>query len=327
MSNATFLNDGRQSKGSMSFVDKENRCNQLFQWICNNYEGIWHLCTPGDGQPVIFKEKDDYVYMMTLIAICSHAFDNLQIITFEIMSNHLHMLMCGTRDEAVAFHDMLRRKLRNYFLKLSNPVDLSHFGNAKLIPADSLESFRNQIVYINRNNYVVDPDHTPFSYPFGANSYYFSPFAKQCSDGMYRDLYIQDRRKLVHSRFIDYPETWILQGGYISPVNYVWFDIGEGIFRDARHYFQKITRDIESWKEIASQLGDSVYYTDEELSAVIFRLCKQRYNCDNPAFLPRNAKLELARTLHFDYNADNKKIARQLKLDKGTVDELFPFRK
>lgn len=327
MNKALFANDGNQSPGSLSFSDKEKRCNQVFQWICDNYEGIWHLCTPGEGQPVIFKKRDDYAYMMTLIAICSHAFENLKIITFEIMSNHLHILMCGTRDEVIAFHDMLKRKLRNYFLKQSSPVDLSSFAYAKLIPADSLESFRNQIAYINRNNYVVDPDHTPFSYPFGANSYYFSPIAKRYSEGLFKDLYIKDRRKVVHSRYIDYPDTWIMQYGYISPVNYVMFDIGEGIFRDARHYFQKISRDIESWNEIASQLGDSIYYTDDELSAVIFRLCKQVYKCDNPVLLPKNAKFELARTLHFDYNADNKKIARQLKLDKGTVDELFPFRK
>jgi REP element-mobilizing transposase RayT len=327
MSAVMIYNNGTQTTKCPSFGDKENRCNQLFQWILDNYDGIWHLCTPGDGQAVIFKDKVDYSYMMTLIAICSYEFKNLQIITFEVMSNHLHILMCGSRDEVLAFHDMLKRKLRMYFTKLGNPVDLNRFGCANVIPADSLDSFRNQIVYINRNNYVVDPDHTPFSYPFGANSYYFSPFAYLRTNGTFGDLFIENRRKLVHSRNIDYPDSWLLFDGYISPLNYVRFDIGEGIFRDARHYFHKISRDIESYKEVAALLGESVYYTDDEISTIIFRICKQNYNCEKPALLPSNAKLELARTLHFDYNADNKKIARFLKIDKAIVDEHFPFRR
>ena len=37
--------------------------------------------------------------------------------------------------------------------------------------------------------------------------------------------------------------------------------------------------------------------------------------------------MELARRLHFDYNADNKKIARLLKLNLYVLDEMFPLRK
>ena len=225
------------------------------------------------------------------------------------------------------FFDMLYKKLRFNLKKEGNTVSLRHFGNAKLIPVESLESVRNQIVYINRNNYVVDPNQTPFSYPFGANSFYFSPVAKRYSNGSFGELFIHDRRKLVRSKEIDYPEAWILYDGYISPVNYVRLDIGEGLFRDARHYFHKISRDIESYKEIAAQLGDSIYYTDDELIAVVYRICNQDYNGNKPALLSTKAKQELARTLHFDYNADNEKIARLLKLDKNIVDEQFPFRK
>ena len=37
--------------------------------------------------------------------------------------------------------------------------------------------------------------------------------------------------------------------------------------------------------------------------------------------------MELARKLHFDYNADNAKIARLLKLPVASVNALFPQRK
>ena len=324
---ATIINNSEHASDYASFSAKENKCNLMFRWVLDNFGGIWHLCTPGVGQPVIFHDKEAYVSMMNLIAICSHDCPDIQILTFEIMSNHLHMLLCGLKENVMDFFDMLYKKLRFNLKKEGNTVSIRHFENAKLIPVESLESVRNQIVYVNRNNYVVDPNQTPFSYPFGANSFYFSPAAKRYSNGTFGELFIHDRRKLVRSKEIDYPEAWILYDGYISPVNYVRLDIGEGLFRDARHYFHKISRDIESYKEIAAQLGDSIYYTDDELIAVVYRICNQEYNGNKPALLPTKAKQELARTLHFDYNADNEKIARLLKLDKNIVDEQFPFRK
>jgi hypothetical protein len=37
-----------------SFNDKENRCKQVFQRAVSQYGGFWHLCTPGDGQALVF---------------------------------------------------------------------------------------------------------------------------------------------------------------------------------------------------------------------------------------------------------------------------------
>lgn len=306
-----------------SFNDKESRCRRVFQQAVSRYGGFWHLCTPGEGQAVIFRKQADYVFMMTAVAMCAHAFPDVRVITFEIMSNHIHLMLCGCPDRILAFFDMLKKRLKRYLAMSGEVVDLSHFSSGNLVAADSLESLRNQIVYINRNNYLVDPDQTPFSYPYGANGYYFMPGAKVCSDGVFRDLTIWEKRSFVHSRDIDYPGDWMTIGGYFSPSNYLALDIGEGSFRDARHYFHKVSRDIESYKEVASLLGEAVYYTDDELNAVIYRMCKRQYEADGPVLLPAHAKLELARTLHFDYHADKAKIGRLLKLPRSVLDQLF----
>jgi len=80
-------------------------------------------------------------------------------------------------------------------------------------------------------------------------------------------------------------------------------------------------------QEVAEALGESVYYTDEELNAVLYKISKESYNGQRATLLPQNEKLELARTLHYDYNADNEKIARLLKLTPSLVDSMFPTRK
>ena len=305
------------------FSIQENRCRQLFEWAIDMFGGFWHLCTQGEGQAVIFCRKKDYGYMMTLIAVCAYAFPDIKIITFEVMSNHLHLLLCGPADEIMAFFAMLKKRLQRYLSLNGTPVGLDRFGCPGLIPVESLESVRNQIVYINRNDYIVDPDQTPFSYPYGGNAYYFNPFARRYHDGRLGDLPILKRRAFLHSRETDYPDSWLLVDGYVSPVNYLSLDIGEGLFRDARHYFHKISRDVESYREIAGQLGESLYYTDDELNSIVYRICRRDHGGLSPAMLPPDGKMELARTLHFDYNADNAKIARLLKMPRTVLDQMF----
>lgn len=306
-----------------TFNDKENRCRRVFQRAVSQYGGFWHLCTPGEGQAMIFRKQADYVYMMSAVAMGAHAFPDVRVITFEIMSNHIHLMLCGQPDRILAFFEMVKKKLKRYLAKSGGGVDLSHFACRNLIAADSLESLRNQIVYINRNNFLVDPDNTPFSYPYGANGFFFMPGSTTYSDGVFGDLTVWEKRAFVHARNTDYPGDWLTIDGYFSPANYLALDIGEGVFRDARHYFHKVSRDIESYQEIAALLGESVYYTDDELNAVIYRFCQSQHGADGPLLLPAKAKLDLARTLHFDYNADNAKIARLLKLPRSVLDQLF----
>jgi len=44
----------------------------------------------------------------------------------------------------------------------------------------------------------------------------------------------------------------------------------------------------------------------------------------NPFILDKSSKIELAKKLHFDYNASNKQIKRILRLDEHIVNSLFP---
>ena len=55
---------------------------------------VWHLCTPGEYQCVIFRTSEEYVYGMNLIAQAAINFhDKLKILTFQIMSNHFHFVL------------------------------------------------------------------------------------------------------------------------------------------------------------------------------------------------------------------------------------------
>ena len=95
------------------------------------------------------------------------------------------------------------------------------------------------------------------------------------------------------------------------------------MFRDAHQYFHAVSRDLDAQRRIARELGDRITYTDNEMYSVIAEICRTTYSVNAPSVLPKEAKLEVARKMHFEYNASDKQIARILRLDPGLVPSLL----
>ena len=320
----SHLFDDQPFRQPKSFNEKENACRALFDAVISSCQTFWHVCTPGTIQSVIFRSPEEYRFVVNAVAVS--AYDaGVRIITFEIMSNHVHIIvLCKDKSAASVFFDLLKQRLIRYYRERRSPRDLSGFVSDP-IPIESLDSLRNQIAYTNRNNYVIDPDHTPFSYPYGANAYYFNPFAKMLTGRRFGEMSDRSKMRLLHSKKIGYPDDFMVLDDMILPSSFCDISLGERFFRDARHYMYKVSREVESYKEIAELLGDLAYYTDDELMGVVYSLCKKKYGSDNPSFLNVAQKSEVARTLHYDYKADNVKISRLLRLPRYAVDQLFPM--
>ena len=166
-------------------------------------------------------------------------------------------------------------------------------------------------------------DYTPFSYPWGANRFFCNPDIP-CLQGIpYRDLTFREKRQLFRSHAIDYPDDHRVMDGYILPTSYCNLALAERMFQSARSYFFLLSRNVEVYRGIAAQLGDLVYYTDDELFLVVRQLCKDAYGNSRPASLPKDAKLEIAKKMHFNYQAGNKQIQRMLRLEERDLIALF----
>ena len=96
------------------------------------------------------------------------------------------------------------------------------------------------------------------------------------------------------------------------------------MFRDARSYFNSLTRNAEAFSQIASRLKDSIFLTDEELYSVICSHISKEYSFKTPAQLNAQQKIDTARQMHFGYNASNQQLRRMLRLDLSILEELFP---
>ena len=83
-----------------SFFDDEGRCSQVFHDLGECY----HLWT-SENFELIFCSDDDYRAGMNIIGICARLFPEIKILTFELMSNHIHFAIAGERTIIHSFFD------------------------------------------------------------------------------------------------------------------------------------------------------------------------------------------------------------------------------
>ena len=293
-------------------------CAKIFAGLAECY----HLCTPEDFD-LVFANTEDFKYGMSLIGLCSKVFPDIKLLTFELMSNHMHLVLAGKEDRITSLFCMIKKFLVKHFTNTDRWIHWDKFSS-KLIKIESLENFRNVIAYVNRNGFVVHPEWVPFSYPWGANRFYFCPEAKIRHKNEAVPMKQISRQTIAHSRKFDYVEGLMVLDGYVSPISFCDIDTGESLFRNARQYFIRISKSVESYKDIADVIGESIYYTDDDLFMVAKQISSAQYNEPRLPLLPYDSKIKIAKTLHFNYNASNKQIQRLLSLDAVVVSSLFP---
>ena len=297
-----------------NYYVREQECEDKFHSLGN----VYNANTP-ENHPLIFTKDDDFKAGMTILGICCLEYPDVKLYAFQLMSNHFHAVLGGSESRIQEFFGFFASRLGKYFETCLITDDFK----LKLFPIDNLAYLRNAISYVNRNGFVVNDNVTPFSYPWGSGSYFFQPMVKRLaliSDGT---LGVKSVRTLMHSRYLDHYKDMPLVDGYICPLLYCDIESSEHLFRDAKHYFYLISRNVESFSEIAKSIGETVFYSDSDLFLVANKYAKTNYGTSRLSDLDSRQKIELAKKLHYDYNAGDKQLQRLLRLSQDVVDALF----
>lgn len=309
------------AKPALSFLEKERICEHTF--MLNG--PFWHLCTDGNDVPILFHDSNDMKVMMNLIGTCAKTISDIKVLTFEVMNNHIHLILSGENNKCMELFELLKSKLKRFFIRNGRCVDLSKF-ECQLIPITDLNMLRNEIVYTNRNGFLVHKEHTPFSYPWGAGQYMFNQMAQRLPAVPFDSLSVKAKRVICKSHDIDFDSSGlIVLDDIILPLSFCDLKLAESLFRDAHNYFHMISRNFEAFTEVAKRLHDSVFLTDEELYSAISLVCKKNYNIKQPSLLAAKDKLEMAKTMHYEYNATNRQIKSILKMEMHIIESLFPI--
>ena len=300
------------------FYRMEAGCELRFRELGTCY----HLCT-GENNRILFHNEKEFKIAMNVIALASRLFPDITALTFEVMSNHLHFALCG---DVNRIHDWFKKMvaLLKQHPELKDSKEAVVSLQEKLIAVEDIDNLRNVIVYINRNGYVADNRHTPFSYPWGANRFFFNDEAVLRYESLKTLATARWKRNAFHSNLGDNLTELYHLDGYISPVCFCHIRLAEALFINAHQFFSKISKSVESSAAIAKEIGESVFYTDNELYSIVVRKCSKQYGCKSPAMIPAEAKVLLAKMMRFEYNSSAKQISRILRMEIDTVRRMFP---
>ena len=304
---------------ALSFSEKERICENIFR----DNGPYWHLYTDGTKMQNIFCCEEDFKAGMWCMAAAMHLCKDVQMLTFELMGNHVHLILAGLKGDCIKAFDLFAARLKKAFPKRQQAIDWSQF-EMDILPIDNLLALRNEIIYTNRNAYVANPAFTPDSYPWGGGCAYFSPWLKHLTTTLLGDRSIQIQREFLHTKKI----TPFADLREINSIPYIPsfcnIKLGESMFRDARSYFNSLTRNAEVFSQIASRLKDSIFLTDDELYSALCSHINKEYSIKAPSELSAQQKIDTARYMHFSYNASNQQLRRMLRMDIVVLDEMFP---
>ena len=304
---------------ALSFSEKERVCECIF--IDNG--PYWHVYTDGTKMQNIFCNEEDFKIGMWCLAAALHLCKSVRAITFELMGNHVHLILAGQKEDCIKAFGLFVERLRQAFPKRQRIIDWSKL-KMEILPIESLQALRNEIIYVNRNAFVANPMYTPDSYPWGGGCAYFCPWLKHLATTPLGELPILTQRALLHTKKIaPLADLRIIDSMPFIP-SFCDIKLGESMFRDARSYFNSLTRNAEAFSQIAARLKDSIFLTDEELYSVICSHINKEYSVKTPSQLSAQQKIDTARQMHFNYNATNQQLRRMLRLDLAILEELFP---
>lgn len=297
-----------------TFAESERLCRSAFD-TCGE---VWHAYTSGKEIPIMFVSDDDMAFAMNVIALYAFLYkDAVRIITFEVMNNHFHFVICGSEND-------IRDFFRSIVKKLKRTIPVAGNLKLKLKPIKDLTGMRNNIVYTNRNGFVANPDHTPFSYPWGAGKYYYNNINITAT---FKEISYIQNRKMYRGANADLPDDWLVIDGHIAPPSFCAIKLGMAMFRDAHHYFSMVSKNVEAYSEIATDLDDGKFLTDPELYFQLLRKVRNQYHVAGFGDLTKAQRLDVARTMHYDYRSSNGQIHRVLGFTLYEVDSLFPLGK
>lgn len=295
----------------MTFSEKEDQCVTTFD-LSGPY---WHVFSSGKETPIIFTSEEDLKFVMNTIAFCvALCFEN-SILAFSVMNNHFHFVVSAQEEEIMQFWICLRRKLHRFFPIIGN-VKI----NLKII--NDLGALRNTIVYVHRNGYLVSPEYTPFSYPWGTGMYYFlNPTYHE----FVNDISMRRRRVIFRARDVNVPKSWFFNDGYVVPSSYCNVKLGRSMFRDAHHYFYMISKNVEVYSGISEEIDAGEFLTDIELYGKVMKTVREQYGLQGIRDLSSAQKKELAKAIHYDYRSSNEQISRILGVSIYEINKWFPI--
>ena len=292
------------------------------KWSMRKEKSIWLVTTDHLEDGLWFREEADFKVGMNYVAVLAASMPALAILAFILMSNHVHFILFGTREDVDAFIGEFKRRYSQYYRK--------KYGIAKFLKENGVKTDRipsgneepeKAIAYVQMNSVAANICSHPTQYPWGTGNLFFN--ATRPKGVRVDSLSERERMKLLHSK-VTVPGHWLVgEDGYILPSSYVDIVLVEKYFRTPKRmdYFLRNSSKAKRRMESAPESAPS--FTDQVVLAAVPDLCRTLFHKYTFRELTPAERTEILRQLRFRFSTDIHQLARVTGLTYKETAELL----
>lgn len=260
-----------------------------------------------------FRDDADFKVGMNYVALIA-AMMGIRILAFVLMSNHVHFVLEGTREEALAFITEFKRRYSKYVqrkygirkLLRSNGVDIRPVGLEE-------ESLERAIAYVQMNCVAANICVHPLQYPWGTGACFFNP-VRPGGTPVGR-LSARARRRVLSSWAIPPQDFFLTDAGYVDPACYVDVRSVEQLFRTPARLNYFLRNSSKARLRLEGNAMPS--FRDQSILTAIPDLCRSLFRRSGVEELSPEQRGELLRQLRFRFSADVAQLSRILGIPYG----------
>ena len=262
----------------------------------------WLVTTEHLKDRLWFRDEEDFKVGMNQVAVLA-ATISVQVIAFILMSNHVHFVLGGTKDDATDFITSFKRRFSRYYGKKYSVKEFLRENNVdfrELHIGD--ESLERAIAYVQMNSVAANICISPSGYPWGTGELFFNE--NKTKGKAIGELSKRECIKLLRSRTL-LPSGYIVSEGIVLPSSYVDVQMVESLFKSAKrmNYFLQSSSKAKLVKEAPSFKDQLIVSAMQDLTVSLFR--KKTFGD-----LTNLQKSEILKQLRYRFSSEPNQLSR-----------------
>ena len=257
-----------------------------------------------------FRDDDDFKVGMNYVAILS-AILNIKVVAFILMSNHVHFILEGTREDALLFITEFKRRYSKYYQQKYGIREFLRNNGVDIRPVElEGESLERAIAYVQMNCVAANICMHPTLYSWGTGQAFFNPNRQE---GEYLfELSRRAQMKILHSNVKPPKSFRLTDKGYVDPASYVKVEFVERLFRTPSRFNYYLHNSSKA--KVRLEEGALPAFRDQSILAATPDLCRSLFRTNSVQELTEKQQGELLRQLRFRFSADIAQLSRVLEI-------------
>lgn len=257
---------------------------------------------------ILFKDDDDFRVAMNYVALAAYL-TGVNVLSFILMSNHVHFVLECSRDGAEAFINRFKMLYGRHYCRKYNCKDFLRRIKVDIreLKIEDESLFRG-IAYVQMNCVAANICAHPSMYPWGSGAVFFNRNklpSKRVGDYSDRTMI-----KLLKTK-VKLPDDYIIcDEGYILPQSFVRVQFVESLFRTPKRYDYFLNTSSKARARMEKSAAPS--FSDQLILGGVKNLCNSLYRVGSYSELQDSMRAEVIKYLSVHFKADVNQIARVL---------------